>query len=118
VSGSVGSGDPVAASRGLARDRRVVDQCVDGVPLVTIGVEHGFVSPGPTVRLVDRAIETALPQLDARAQRRLHRERLERLFAAWWPAATQGDAQAAQVVLSILELGSRLRETDNGPHDS
>ena len=87
-----GSGEQSHTSRGLERDRQVVEQCIEGVSLMTIGQQQGFVSPGPTVRLVDRALETALPQLDARAQRRLDGARLDRLLAAWWKSATGGDA--------------------------
>jgi hypothetical protein len=107
-----GSGDQPHASRGLERDRQVVEQCIEGVSLMTIGQQQGFVSPGPTVRLVDRALETALPQLDARAQRRLDGARLDRLLAAWWKSATGGDATSAQLVLAILDLRSRLRDVD------
>jgi len=101
-------------ARGLRRDLQVVEQCIEGVSLLTIGQQQGFVSPGPTVRLIDRALETALPQLDARAQRRIDGARLERLLAAWWESATAGDATSAQLVMSILELRSRLRDADNG----
>ena len=102
-----------ADHRGLERDRQVVEQCIEGVSLMTIGQQQGFVSPGPTVRLVDRALDTALPQLDARAQRRLDGARLDRLLAAWWKSATGGDATSAQLVLAILDLRSRLRDVDS-----
>jgi hypothetical protein len=101
-----------ADHRSLRRDQHVAEQCIEGTPLVSIGQEQGLVSPGPTIRLVDRALETALPQLDARAQRRLDGARLDRLLAAWWTAATGGDAGAAQLVLAILDLRLRLREAE------
>ncbi len=103
------------SSPGLRRDMQVVEQCIEGTSLMVIGQQQGFVSPGPTVRLVDRALETALPQLDARAQRRIDGARLERLLAAWWESAIGGDPTSAQVVLDILDLRSRLRDPADSP---
>jgi hypothetical protein len=102
------------AHRGLRRDQRVVEQCIEGVSLLTIGQQQGFVSPGPTVRLIDRALDNALPQLDARAQRRIDNARLDRLLASWWKAATTGDVASAHLVLAILELRSRVRDAEPG----
>ncbi len=102
-----------ADHRSLRRDQHVAEQCIEGTSLLTIGQEQGLVSPGPTIRLVDRALETALPQLDSRAQRRLDGARLDRLLAAWWASATGGDAEAAQLVLAILDLRARMRDADH-----
>lgn len=107
-----------SAGRALDRDRRVVEQCIEGVSLLTIGQEHGYVSPGPTSRLIDRAVETVLPQLDVRAKRRVDEARLDRLLAAWWQPAVTGDSTAARLVLAILDLRTRLLEQENGTHDS
>jgi hypothetical protein len=100
------------SSSGLRRDREVVEQCIEGESLMTIGQQQGLVSPGPTLRLIDRALETTLPQLDARAQRRIDGARLDRLLAAWWEPAIGGELGAAELVLRILDLRWRLRDAD------
>ncbi len=115
---AVKSGTQSGTARAIERDRQVVEQCIEGVSVLSIGQQHGFVSPGPTVRLIDRAIESALPQIDARARRRIDGARLERMLAAWWAPATGGDATAAQIVLAVLDLRARLMESENGTHDS
>jgi hypothetical protein len=102
------------SARALERDRLVVERCIAGDSLLTIGHDHGYVSPGPTLRFIDRAIESCLPQLDGRARHRLEGARLDRLLAAWWQPAVSGDSDAARLVLAILEARTRLLEPENG----
>ncbi len=97
------------ASRAVERDRQVVELSIAGVPIVEIGHRYGYVSPGPAVRLVDRALDVLVPNLDTEMQRRLDMARLDRLLSVWWTPATTDDATAARLVLDILDIKAQIR---------
>jgi hypothetical protein len=104
----VSPGEHHRGSRGLDRDRDVVERSVAGAAIVEIGRLYGYVSPGPAIRLVERALDLLVPQLDTELQRRLDVARLDRLLAAWWERATD-DPVAARLVLDVLVTKSRVR---------
>jgi hypothetical protein len=105
------------APRGHDRDRDVVERSIAGTPVVEVGRVYGYVSPGPAIRLVERALDLLLPELDATLQRHLDLARLDRLLATWWGRATDDDPVAAQLVLDILVAKSRLRGEEQGLSD-
>ncbi len=107
----------MADSRGLDRDRDVVERSLAGTPVVEVGRLYGFVSPGPAIRLVERALDLLVPHLDLALQRRIDVARLDRLLASWWGRATGDDAVAARLVLDIIEARSRVRVEEHvDPH--
>ena len=93
------------------RDREVVEQLIGGASVTHIGRAHGFVSPGASIRLVDRALDAALPALSRQQQQRVDLARLDRLLQAWWKRATEGDLEAARVVLATIEERTRALAT-------
>jgi hypothetical protein len=107
----------MADSRGLDRDRDVIERSLAGTPVVEVGRLHGYVSPGPAIRLLERALDLLVPHLDLALQRRLDIARLDRLLASWWGPATDDDPVAARLVLDILETRSHVRAEEGlDPH--
>jgi hypothetical protein len=102
-------------SRAAERDRQVVELSIAGEPIVEIGHRFGYVSPGPAIRLVDRAFDLLVPHLEPEMQRRLDMARLDRLLAAWWDRATADDANAARLVLDILTAKEQIRASEHSP---
>jgi len=89
------------------RDREVVEQVICGESISHIGRSHGFASPGASIRLVDRALDAVLPTLSRQQQQRVDLARLDCLLQAWWKRATEGDLEAARVVLATIEERTR-----------
>jgi hypothetical protein len=52
------------------RDRDIVEQLIGGASVSEIGRAHGLTSPGASLRLIDRALDIALPSLDLHQQGR------------------------------------------------
>jgi hypothetical protein len=90
------------------RDRDIVEQLIGGASVSEIGRAHGLTSPGASLRLIDRALDIALPSLDLHQQGRVDLARLDRLIQAWWAPALKGDLDAAGVVLSSIEARTRV----------
>ncbi len=109
--GAASAGRPRPAPR-VDRERQIVELSIAGKPLVEIGHDYGYVSPGPAIRLVERSLDLVLPQLDPDLQRRLDLARLDRLLAAWWDQAMGHDAGAARLILDVIEAKSRIRGED------
>jgi len=90
------------------RDGEIVEAVIAGESVAHIGSLHGFTSPGASIRLVDKALDAALPGLSAHQQQRVDLARLDRLLACWWDQAMDGDRQAAEVVLAVIEARAAL----------
>jgi len=86
-----------------ARDQAIVELAVSGVPIMEIGRRYGAATVGRSTRLVRRALESRLPEIDLELQHRLDQARLDQLWSVWWTRAEAGDAVAALIILGIVE---------------
>jgi len=91
------------SSDARARDQAIVELAVSGVPIMEIGRRYGAATVGRSTRLVRRALESRLPEIDADLQQRLDQARLDQLWSIWWPRAEAGDPLAALIILGIVE---------------
>lgn len=99
---------------GRARDDAIVDLAVSGVPIMEIGRRYGAATVGRSTRLVRRALESRLPELDRELQQRLDQARLDQLWSVWWKRAEDGDPLAALIIVGIVEARSALQMNETG----
>lgn len=98
----------------LAREAKVLELRQDGLSFAAIA-EH------PEVKLHDKSgayvtYKRALARVHQPAAteiRELQNQRLERLHAAWWPKAIDGDFQAFTAIVRTMERSARLNGLDH-----
>src|SRR5262245_12109331 len=86
--------------RSLEGQNVALSERIAGKAMPEIAAQLGIGVPAVS-KLLDKARTELEGQRDGLVERRrtIQGERLEQLFAAWWPAACDGDYKAAQVVL-------------------
>lgn len=87
---------------------------IAGVDYGTIAERLGYSSRQHAVVDIHRALERGLKEQAAGVEimREIEAARLDRLQAAFWLPATQGDAKAAEVVLKILARRAKFAGLD------
>ena len=93
---------------GRRRAEMIAEMVIRGTPIVDIGEQFGMVSQGAVVRLVEKALDARLPQLDHELSRRIDLARLELLLSTWWDKAAGGDALATMISLAVIEAKAKL----------
>lgn len=104
-----GRGEPMASERRLAaadRQRQALELRKAGHSFERIAAHLGYASKSAAYKAVMAGLRATL-QEPADAVRALELERCDRLQAAVWPAATQGDLPAVAAVLRIMERRAR-----------
>ena len=98
-----------------ARRAKAVQLDLAGVDYERIAEQLGYKSPDQVRADIYRSLEAHLKtqrlQLELHVQREL--DRLERLQAAFWGPAIQGDAKAAAVIMKIMERRAKMTGTDS-----
>ncbi len=100
-----------ASEATLAKDRQVLELRRAGVTFDVIAARLGFRDRSGAYRAYSRAMLRTLQPVAAEI-RTLEVDRLDRLHAAYWPAALQGDVQAAVTVLRIMDRRAKLLGLD------
>lgn len=92
----------------VEREKRAVELRKAGLDYRTIAHQLGFNDPKWAYRLVQRALDRTLREAGTEQIRDFEGDRLDKLQAAVWPRALQGDIPAVNAVLRIMERRARL----------
>ena len=92
------------------RRSKAVKMRIAGADWETIASACGYASRGAACTDVTRALEAQTAEMlrDADVLRQMELARLDRLQAAFWAAAIQGDADAARTVFGCIDRRTKL----------
>ncbi|WP_405759460.1 hypothetical protein OG234_13280 [Streptomyces sp. NBC_01420] len=93
------------------RRKKALQLWLAGIDLRTIADQVGYADASAAKKAIDRAIEESITREkeDVDALRRAELMRYDRVQAAHWGKAMQGDAKASGIVLKCIEGRERLR---------
>jgi len=90
------------------KEQQVLELRRAGVTFDAIAEQVGYANRGSARKAYQRALARAAATVDLDEARQLEVDRLDRLQVGLWRKAVQGDVQAADRVLKIIEQRSRL----------
>ena len=96
------------------RDRQITQMVVSGASIDQVAGMLAGRTRSAAMHLVRRVLDEQLPTFDPALALRLDLARLDQLLSSWWEQALAGHEIAALVVLSVLDLRTRL-ELEVGP---
>lgn len=104
------------AQRAQTADRRAkaVALKIAGLGWQAIADQLDYSDRGAACKDVTRALEASLAEESEQVAllRHVTVQRYDRLQAAWWPKALQGDVKAAEIILKILAGRAKVEGTD------
>lgn len=99
----------------LRKQQIAVKMVGSGSSFDQVAEKLGYTNRGAAWRLVQKALRAVVVQ-GVEEYRELELSRLDALQACYWASASQGDLNAARVVLRVIEQRSRLLGLNDG-HD-
>lgn len=96
------------------RRKKAIALKIAGLDYQAIADQLGYADRASAYKDIERALQKALKEeaQEVSALRTLTVQRYDRLQAAYWPKALQGDVKAAEVVLKILAQRSKIEGTE------
>lgn len=92
----------------VEKDKQAVELRKAGLSYTEIATRLGYKSAGSAWQRVQRALDQTLREAGTEQIRDFEGDRLDRLQAAVWGRAVQGDIPAVNAVLRIMERRARL----------
>jgi hypothetical protein len=94
------------------REDQAISLRLAGLTLQQIADQLGFADHTAAIKAIDRALARAAPPDDVDQLRQVEAARLDRLIAARWQAALQGDDKAVASVVQLIARRCRLLGLD------